>query len=384
MATATASGNTSGPSGIAEPMSGDFASLRLPAHMQRSSVLAAKYQPEGYLAALDRETLWYDAIWSEGRLFLVCPPLNNFRTAFRKAVFRGDDRVLKFRRLRRYARHEVAELDAPNCPAEISVLLQGWTGTSGVSRAAHTEFAGLNTAFVMSRDNPIEWLVTHARYHRDAHGLEALIVMDNGSTAYGIAELRAALEGVGLSRLTVLEVPFKYGPVGRKPYRRTEKYMQTALFNVLRLRFLGQARAVLNCDVDELIVTRGESVFDAACAARLGFVQVAGHWVYPAPGAEGPFSHADHSHTAAPPRPCPPKWCLVPSGRLGGFSWDVHGMERLPFLRRRTHADLSFLHCRSLTTGWKSLKRDQVPQDTVPDPEAAVAAEVLRGMLGQG
>ena len=53
MATATASGNTSGPSGIAEPMSGDFASLRLPAHMQRSSVLAAKYQPEGYLAALD-------------------------------------------------------------------------------------------------------------------------------------------------------------------------------------------------------------------------------------------------------------------------------------------------------------------------------------------
>ncbi|WP_417524250.1 hypothetical protein [Marinovum sp.] len=350
--------------------------------MRRSSVLAEKYQPEGYLDALDRETLWYDAIWSKGRLYLVCPPLNNFRQAFRKAVFRGDDTPLRFRRLRRYARHEVAELDAPDCPSQLSVMLQGWTGTSGVSRAAPEHFAGLNTAFVMSRNNPIDWLVTHARYHRDAHGLEALIVMDNGSTDYALDDLRAALGALGLKRLEVLEVPFKYGPVGKKPYRRTEKFMQTALFNVLRLRFLGQARAVLNCDVDELIVTRGNSVFDAACASRLGFVQVAGHWVYPAPGAEGPFTHADHSHTASPPKPCPPKWCLVPGGRLGGFSWDVHGLERLPFLRRRTHGDLSFLHCRSLTTGWKSLKRDEVPEDTVPDPEAAIAAAVL--LEGQG
>lgn len=79
-------------------MRGDFASLSLPAHMQRASVLAEKYRPEGYLAAMDRDTLWYDAIWSEGRLYLVCPPLNNFRAGFRKAVFRGDDRVLKLRR----------------------------------------------------------------------------------------------------------------------------------------------------------------------------------------------------------------------------------------------------------------------------------------------
>lgn len=49
----------------------------------------------------------------------------------------------------------------------------------------------------MSRDNPLDWLVTHAAYHRDAHGLEALIVLDNGSTAYSLTKLRAALETVG-------------------------------------------------------------------------------------------------------------------------------------------------------------------------------------------
>lgn len=365
-------------SGIAETMSGDFASLTLPDHMKRDTVLAAKYQPEGYLDALDRETLWYDAIWSAGRLFLICPPLNNFRAGFRKAVFRGDDQPLRFLRLRRYARHDVAELEAPTCPKQLSILMQGWTGTSAVSPAVPEGFAGLNTAFLISKDNPLEWLVTHARYHREAHGLQALIVMDNGSRSYGLDDIRAALAPVGLQKLLVLDVPFKYGPVGKKPYRRTEKYMQTALFNVLRLRFLAQARAILNCDVDELIVTRGGSVFDAAVTSRIGFVQIAGHWVYPAPGGDGPFSHLDHSHTAQPPKPCPPKWCLAPSKRLGGFSWDIHGMERLPFLRRRTHAGLSFVHCRSLTTGWKSLKRDQVPQDTVPDPDAEIAAEILR------
>ncbi|MGY3439026.1 MULTISPECIES: hypothetical protein [unclassified Marinovum] len=358
-------------------MTGIFASLALPGHMQRNSVLSERYHPDGYLEALDRETLWYDAIWCEGRLSLICPPLNNFRAAFRKSVFRADDTPIKLRRLRRYARHEVAEFDVPKCPAQVSVLLNGWTGTSGVSKSEPEMFAGLNTAFLMSKDNPLEWLVTHARYHHEAHGLEALIVMDNGSTSYSRDDIRAALGEVGLTKLLVLDVPFKYGPVGKKPYRRTEKYMQTALFNVLRLRFLGQARAVLNCDVDELIVTKGPSVFDAACASRIGLAQIAGHWVYPAPGKEGPFSHADHSHTGAPPKPCPPKWCLAPAGRLGGFSWDVHGLERLPFLRRRTHAALSFLHCRSLTTGWKSMKRDQVPEDTVPDPEAAQAARYL-------
>ncbi|MCJ7872854.1 hypothetical protein [Phaeobacter sp. J2-8] len=64
MAIATARANMSALSGIAETMSGDFASLTLPDHMKRDTVLAVKSQPEGYLDALDRETLWYDAIWS--------------------------------------------------------------------------------------------------------------------------------------------------------------------------------------------------------------------------------------------------------------------------------------------------------------------------------
>jgi len=347
-----------------------FATLRLPPDMARGTLLDPKFHTEGYLDALDTETLWYDAVWRDGVLHLVCPPLERWRGALRKGRFRGDGVPLKVRRLRRYKRHEVLELSAPRCPERLSVYLEDWRGESAVSPTAPERFAGRNAMFYVSRDNDLRWLVDHARYHRDRHGAEALIVMDNASEAYGREEIAAALAPVGLDVL-VLDAPFKYGPVGKPPYRRQEKFMQTALFNVLRLRFLGAARAVLCVDVDEMVLSEGGSVFDAAVASRLGFVQIAGRWHSPAPGTSGPHLHADHLWVDVPPKPCPPKWCLRPDGPLGGFSWDVHGLERLPLLHGMTARGFRFAHCRGVSTGWKKQGRLKVPKDTVRDDLAA-------------
>lgn len=346
-----------------------FASLRLPPDMLRGSLLSEKYHTDGYLDALDRETLWYDAVWRDGLLSLVCPPLGRWRSAFRKARFRGDGVPLKVKRLRRYKRHEVLELVAPNCPRSLSVYLEDWRGESAVSAAQDDRFAGRNAMFYVSRNNDLRWLVDHARFHKAMHGAEALIVMDNASDAYSREEMAAALAPVGLD-VMVLDAPFKYGPVGKPPYRRFEKFMQTALFNVLRLRFLGQARAVLNCDVDEVVLTEGGSVFDVAVQSRLGFVQIKGQWHSPAPGSRGPCAHADHIWVEDPPKGCPPKWCLRPDGPLAGWSWDMHGMERLPFLHARTDPNMRFAHCRAVSTGWKKEGRLRALSGTVKDPLA--------------
>lgn len=346
-----------------------FSALRLPPEMARDSLLAPKYRTEGYLEALDRETLWYDAVWRAGTLHLVCPPLGRWRGALRRARFRGDGVPLKVLRLRRYKRHEVLELAAPARPERLSVYLEGWRGESAVSPATPERFAGRNAMFYVSRDNDLRWLVDHARFHRALHGAEALIVMDNGSESYDRAEIAAALAPTGLDVL-VLDAPFKYGPVGKPPYRRLEKFMQTALFNVLRLRYLGAARAILSCDVDELVLTEGGAIFDAARASRLGFVQIAGRWHSPPPGVEGPVRHADHLRVKDPPETCPPKWCLRPDGPLGGWSWDVHGIERLPLLHARTVPGFRFAHCRGVSTGWKKRGRLSAWEGTVEDPLA--------------
>lgn len=353
-----------------------FNPVTLPADLRRDSILQAKFRPEGYLEALDRETLWYDAFWSEGRVTVIGPPLNNLRSAFRQAEFRLDGKPVKLWRMRRYKRHFVAQFLAETAPATISVTLQGWTGEGAVARAAPGLFDGLNTALYVNKNNDLTWLRDHAAWHKQEHGLQAVAVVDNNSSAYASEDIAAALAPVGLERVEVLQAPFKYGPMGLKPYRRTEKYMQTALFNVMRLRFFGKARAVLSCDVDELILRRGEQgVFDAALASRIGLVQVPGIWVYAAADSTGPWRHRDHLFSHRPPRTSPPKFCVVPSGPLGGCSWDIHGFERLPFLRSRVHKDFVFMHCRGVSTAWKSAGRLTMPQDTEVNAEVAAAME---------
>ncbi|MGX9357292.1 hypothetical protein ACS3SW_19590 [Roseobacteraceae bacterium S113] len=348
-----------------------FASLTLPEHLLRPSALKPKYRPDGYLDALDRETLWYDAIWDAGRLYLVCPPLRGLRKHIRRARFRGDGAPLSFKRVRRYKRHDVVELKAETCPRQLTVYLGDWRGESAVNAADHARFSGKNTLFYVSQNNDLHWIVDHARFHQHHHGLEALIVMDNASTAYGAADIETALAPLGLDVL-VLEAPFKYGPVGLPPYRRLEKFMQTALFNVLRLRYLAACRAVLSVDIDELVIGPG-SVFDAVCAGTLGFAQIKGAWALPAPGSAGPYTHGDHTFVANPPEICPPKWCMSPRSKLWGWSWDVHGIERLPLLHGRTLEGFRFAHCRAVTTGWKKQKRLLAPEGAVEDAQVRAA-----------
>lgn len=351
-----------------------FHPLSLPEHLRRDSVLKPQFRPKGYLDALDRETLWYDAFWRDGKVTVVGPPLNNLRAGFRRAEFALDGTPAKLWRMRRYKRHFVAQVLAEEVPKRIAVTLDGWTGDSAVAADGSALFAGLNTAFYVNRNNDLHWMRDHAAWHVQEHGMQGLIVVDNGSDAYAPKDIRAALKPVGLRRVLVLPAPFKYGPVGLKPFRRTEKYMQTALFNVLRMRFLGQAAGVLNCDIDELVVRRGgRGVFEAAQDSRIGFVQIGGIWVYGPPGSDGPCPHRAHVHAHQPPRPAPPKFCIAPSGPLGRSSWDIHGIERLPFLRQRLHPEFFFLHCRGVSTGWKGAGRLRMPEDTAPHDEAAAA-----------
>lgn len=355
-----------------------FNPLTLPEHLRRESILTAKFQPEGYLEALDRETLWYDAFWADGTVTIIGPPLNNLGMMFRQARFAVDGTPVKLWRMHRYRRHFIAQFRVKTAPKTLSVTMTGWTGESPVSIAKPEVFHGLNTVLYINKNNDLQWIRDHAEWHKKEHGLQGAVIIDNGSTEYTPQQIEEALAPVGLSQVLVMPAPFKFGPMGAKPYRRTEKYLQTALLNVAGLRCLPTAAAVLHCDVDELIVRRGErGVFDAAKASRLGFIQIEGRWAYGAPDSEGPYLHRDHSYAHQPPRKSPPKYCVVPSGLMGGFSRDVHGLERLPLLHSWLHPEFFFLHCRGVSTGWKSSGRLKMPEATVRNPEAEAALSRL-------
>ncbi|WP_116134276.1 hypothetical protein [Tropicimonas sp. IMCC34043] len=325
--------------------------------LARRAIVPPAAQGEGFDEAYDRTTLWYDALAQDGRVLLICPKLLNLRTLINDGNLKLDGVPSPIRRVRHFRRHDIVELKAAHPPARIETSAGRWTGGSGVSPDQTALFAGLNASLHISRNNRLDWIADWARFHIGEHGLQAMLIMDNGSDAYPPEAILEALIPTGLQRAVVLKVPQSYGPVRTKAGGGGAKFLQPAMLNLARLRFLARARAVLNADLDELVWSAGGSIFDAAVDSPLGLVPFAGEWRQPGPEAEPPWCHAQHDHTRPGARPCPPKYCLRPGGWLGRGGWDVHRPE-MPLSalwpRRR---DFGYWHCRAITTNWKSYNR---------------------------
>ncbi|MBS0126433.1 hypothetical protein [Thetidibacter halocola] len=189
-----------------------------------------------------------------------------------------------------------------------------------------------------------------------------------GSERCGTPEIAAAIERGGILDAMVLRCALPYGPRGIKPFIKAELFLQNGLMNAVRLRFLDRARAVLNCDIDELVMDARGSIFDRAVHSRFGLVAFPGCWALRAPGASGLPSHAGHSHRDDPPQSCPTKWCIVPSGPSRGLQWRAHQLERLPLPRLFAPRDAWFWHLYGLTTGWKRIEATRVRSCLVPEP----------------
>lgn len=323
--------------------------------------------PPGFDAVYDFTTLWYDAMASPGGVRIVSPSLLNLSPLVKAARFRVDGAAAQLIRLRQHRRHAVLDLRAPE-GGQVEINLNGWTGRSAIRADRNHLFAGLDCAVTLQKDNDPRWIADWARWHQREHGLQALLLFDNGS-AQGVEPVAAALAPLGLARVVVVRAPQPYGGLTRGG---RGKSLQSALLNIARLGYLARARAVLQADVDELVLPGTPSIFDRAVRSRLGFVPFTGQWLSPPPGTRPPFLHADHTHRSPLDRTCPPKYCVVPGRRMGRLPWEVHNLEYAPSARWLAGSAPGYWHCRAITTDWKN-ERDPVAKDGVPDPQAVEA-----------
>ncbi|MCG7519377.1 hypothetical protein [Ruegeria sp. Ofav3-42] len=211
----------------------------------------------------------------------------------------------------------------------------------------------------LSRDNDLTWIEDFARYHCQVHGLEQILFFDNASSRYGLGDIREALRQGGINNPIVLSAPFRYGVVSqdRKGKARFNTiFLQTALLNIARLRFLSLARAVLQCDIDELVWCQNESIFDLTQKRPTGFVRLDVGWRYPDAGRTEGFRHSDHVRKLRGDELCRAKYCIAPSGPLWFTSWHVHTIGLL-----RSHGSLitpkdsGIWHCKAITSSaWRN------------------------------
>ena len=125
-----------------------------------------------------------------------------------------------------------------------------------------------------------------------------------------------------------------------------------------RRRLLGDARAVLNVDIDELVYSRsGQSIFEATVASEQGYTRVNGQWAYADLPPDGQLvRHNDHYAIRSDGRPkVNRKWCVAPKGPLEGRAWLTH---RIVSRKDPCDPDFGFWHFRRISNNWDYDRED--------------------------
>lgn len=328
-------------------------------------------------ARYDAETLIYaaQALPARGLLRLHAPRPFNLRGPLVRARYATALGPLPAPRVAVFKRYATLDFPLPSGVDAVQIALPGlWEGAIPVLHANPAPLAGLNVLYTMSQNNDLAWIADWVAYHVRAHGAQAVVIADNASTAYEPGALLAFLSTLpGVRAARVLAVPHRYGPSSAVLSRASAgRFLQSAAANFARDGWLAQARAVLSCDIDEVVIDRdGRSIFDRAVASRWGAVTFPGYWRFPSTAGA---RHADHTLTR-PDRaaPCPTKYAIVPDSVLGRRSWMTHGPEGWPRRWFSAAPQVWFAHCHGISTRWKAGRGDEGDAEGVQDPEVAAA-----------
>lgn len=319
----------------------------------------------------DFDTLFYDIIRRGPDIVIVAPKLLNFKKLVRSSRFRVGGQDVGQPIILPYYRHCL--LHFRNAPDGETLRIE-FPGGEIVERSIAVQeldfLSGLNCELTISKNNDLAWITEKLTYHKRRQGLEAMVIVDNGSTDYGIDDLCGALKDAGLKRAVIISAPYPFGGRNNNPVH-ADLFLQTATFNVARLRYLQMARAVLNVDIDEVVCrTEGHgNIFDMTCDTRLGLLIFPGRDMYPGPEMEPPFSYQDHRY-CRPSQKETHKWCLNPRGPMGGLQWRPHNLESNVLRRWQTTRSAGFYHCLGVTTSWKRAGRWTAGDDLVADRDA--------------
>lgn len=350
---------------------------------RRSATRPPQFRGENFARDFDSTTLFYDAVQvNDSQVALFAPPFLNLTAGVAATIFNREAGRYTVR-TRHLDRHAQLWMNIPKDRGPIQAAGALGNFEFAVSPNQSRMFRDCRVIFTMSKDNPIEWILDWVRFNRDVHGANAVLIYDNGSSAYDSATLSSALRTIsGLRCSVVMEWPFKYGPQGINSWDHWDSdFCQLGAWEHARWRFLQDARSVMNSDIDELVVSRTDkSVFEATEQSWSGLVRYRGRWIigtdngvrdgsiHPAP------RHFDFSILMPPKHEfsrslmwrdaneCPAKWTVVPSRCPPRAQWHVHSIVSW-WASYFCTRDFSFRHFREIGSNWKYQRTNRALHD---------------------
>jgi hypothetical protein len=348
---------------------------------RRTSMRPMNRRPGNFEALFDTLTVVYDCFRvAPTRALLIAPPLNRFAGILDSLVIRSwpggiesqyqvehkFTTVLPNRRIDNVCR---IWLDIPEDAGSLHLQCKAGEATIDIRPNAYEMFRGRRVLFTLSKDNDPAWICDWMRFHRDLQHADAVLLYDNGSTAYTAKGLLEKMERVpGFSAVHVVSWPYKYGPQGIGRGTWDSAFCQNGAMEDARWRFLGEAQGVISCDIDELALSDPGTLFDKTAASATGYVRFPGRWVNGPKREPSLLRHKESTDQLLPewrwkgfrPRDinlCPTKWAVVPSRCPEDAHWTTHeivGMRPQDLKPPQT----CYRHFLKITTNWKTNRRD--------------------------
>jgi len=333
---------------------------------RRKVLLPEEFQAPDFEEKYDYNTLAYDAISDHKKrtITLICPKLYNFEKFANAGGFQTDQEKLRIQYFKRWHRFDEICFQYNLAPSSLKFMYENFENNIQLSRIDQDYFNGMNCLVTKSKNNSLNWIRDWIRFHIEHHALEGLVLFDNNSDRYSIRDLHDCVSSVcGIKRFIIVPAPFRFGTFYRKKYVHRAKFLQVALLNIARLRFLAKANAVLSIDIDELVAPlNGSNVFEKTKKSFLGYTLFSGHWRHAPVTSNLEARHADHIYRTINDRCQATKYCIDPQGVLSFRPWDVHGVFRGSLKKFIISKDIHYYHCRQITTQWKYV-RDPVAID---------------------
>jgi hypothetical protein len=327
--------------------------VKIPAvsKLLRETPRAVEDQQPDYLDNFDSQTLFYDVFFDGSKLVAVGPPLANLSTALDAEVLFGRAKSILARRDFGKALRASATKPMVSFSKNVAIDFDGNNIELQPSTADHSLFSGLNVIQTMSKNTPLEWVKQWATFYCSTQDVDGIIFYDNNSTDYSINELASVFESIpGLKAAVVVPYNFKYGPLGFSkvgPKKWDSDYCQISSFEHARQKFLQKARAWLNVDIDELVVSKSGSVFDQAVAAEGTGILIDGTWMSAFGVSSDRSIYDKYPYRNLELPSCTRKWCVVPS-RIPEYGWmTVHSSRKAGVLLESK--DAQFRHFIAVT-----------------------------------
>jgi hypothetical protein len=342
----------------------------------------------------DWHTVFYDCFRVQGtQAMLIGPPLNRFAGILdslkiqalptgNECRYQVDHQFTTAFANRRTDNLCRILVEVPEGDTRLQLQTVAGSKVLDIRPSARQAFRGRRVLFTLSKNNHPTWICDWMRFHRDLHAADAVLLYDNGSTAYTAEALLDKMNRVsGYSSIYIVSWPYKYGPQGVGRGTWDSSFSQDGAMEDARWRFLADAYAVLNCDIDELALSPQGNIFEQAAASAAGYVKFSGRWVTTRSSDEAEMIPRHHESTQQllpqwrwqgfRPRDiklCPAKWAVVPNRCPANAHWSVHeivGMHARLMKRDAT----CYRHFSQISTNWKNNRKRMELSDRVQHKE---------------